>query len=333
MFQQNLKKLREKFGFTQDQLAEKLEMTRQTYSKLESGTKEIGIKSLQQIAKIFNVTTDALLGTDIDAQFITNKKPKELRDYIYIDQRKVSSYLGALGYSDIVKISNQITSGHQNDFEANGNLPTIAKVGVSINKSKQRVQTWEEIKNQENIANKLIDEMEENEYISDTVSQGKIIKFTSKIKTINTVEMFKKMFEWIPMIEQFQGKALFPKEQAGLFKMIEGDLVAESSKLIINAKENKNFYSKLNKDYLLNIENPQDIDDIYCTIIGKIRKVTKSDEPIIDFNSLSILPSESKIEFYKSFAEIPKKLNPNSDNTPIYYEEGSYILEVIAIYQ
>ena len=110
MFQQNLKKLREKFGFTQDQLAEKLEMTRQTYSKLESGTKEIGIKSLQQIAKIFNVTTDALLGTDIDAQFITNKKPKELRDYIYIDQRKVSSYLGALGYSDIVKISKQIKS-------------------------------------------------------------------------------------------------------------------------------------------------------------------------------------------------------------------------------
>ena len=74
MFEQNLKKLREKFGFTQEQMAEKLELTRQTYSKLENGTKEIGINSLKNLAAIFNVTTDALLGTDIDAQFITNKK-------------------------------------------------------------------------------------------------------------------------------------------------------------------------------------------------------------------------------------------------------------------
>jgi transcriptional regulator with XRE-family HTH domain len=333
MFSNALKKLREKFGFTQEQLAEKLEITRQTYSKLEDGTKDVSVKMLQQLAKIFNISIDALLGTEIDSHFLPeNSKPQELRDYIYIDQRKVRSYLGSLGYSDIIKISNQISSGHENDFGAVTNA-LIANGEVSINKKKERIQTWDEIKREENIANTLIDQMEKNNYFSDELNQGKFVKMNVKIKTINTVEFFKKMFELIPMFEQMQGKPLFPKEYAGLFKMIEKDLDGESEKQIIELEGTEKLYSKIPKNYLLNIDNAQEIDDMYCTVIGKIKKITEDNEPLIEFNSLSILPPSKRVDLYEKFSELPKQLNPNSTDTPSYYEKGSYILEVVVIYQ
>jgi hypothetical protein len=72
---------------------------------------------------------------------------------------------------------------------------------------------------------------------------------------------------------------------------------------------------------------------MYCTVIGKIKKITEEREPIIEFNSLSILPPNSRIDFYDKFSEVPKQLNSNSTDTPSYYKKGSYILEVIAIYQ
>lgn len=90
---------------------------------------------------------------------------------------------------------------------------------------------------------------------------------------------------------------------------------------------------KDDKKYLLNIDNSQEVDEMYCTVIGKIKKINNEKDSIVEFNSLSILPPNSRVDFYDKFSEVPKQLNPNSDNTPSYYEEGSYILEIVAIYQ
>ena len=61
-FQSVLKTLRKSFGLTQDELANKLEVSRSTIGMYESGSREPDYKTLGAIADFFNVNTDYLLG-------------------------------------------------------------------------------------------------------------------------------------------------------------------------------------------------------------------------------------------------------------------------------
>ena len=62
IFGQRLKELREKHGFTQEQLGEKISVTKGNISKYESGKLEPNIETIRLIANIFDVSTDYLLG-------------------------------------------------------------------------------------------------------------------------------------------------------------------------------------------------------------------------------------------------------------------------------
>jgi len=61
----NLKKIRKENNLSQEELAEKLGVSRQSVSKWESGTSYPEMDKLLQIAKIFNVNIDELLNQDI----------------------------------------------------------------------------------------------------------------------------------------------------------------------------------------------------------------------------------------------------------------------------
>lgn len=61
-FNEKLLTLRKNAGMSQDALAEKLGVTRQAISKWELGTAMPETKSIVQIAQVFGVTTDYLLG-------------------------------------------------------------------------------------------------------------------------------------------------------------------------------------------------------------------------------------------------------------------------------
>ncbi len=61
-FNEKLKKLRTDAGLTQEQLAEKLYVSRTAVSKWESGRGYPNIDSLKAIAKTFHVSVDALIG-------------------------------------------------------------------------------------------------------------------------------------------------------------------------------------------------------------------------------------------------------------------------------
>lgn len=63
-FGQKLKKLRIEKGFTQDELAEKLYVTRTAISKWETDRGYPSIESLKSIAVFFSVTVDELLASD-----------------------------------------------------------------------------------------------------------------------------------------------------------------------------------------------------------------------------------------------------------------------------
>ena len=63
-FNEKLQELRKQKGLTQEELAEKLYVSRTAISKWESGRGYPNIESLKAIAKFFSVTVDELLSTD-----------------------------------------------------------------------------------------------------------------------------------------------------------------------------------------------------------------------------------------------------------------------------
>ena len=85
-FNEKLQELRKQKGLTQEELAEKLYVSRTAVSKWELGRGYPNIESLQAIAKFFSVTVDGLLSTDevlTIAEEDNKRKEKRFRDLIY----------------------------------------------------------------------------------------------------------------------------------------------------------------------------------------------------------------------------------------------------------
>ena len=85
-FNKKLQELRKQKGLTQEELSEKLYVSRTAISKWESGRGYPNIESLKAIAKFFSVTVDELLSTDealTIAEEDNKRKEKHFRDLIY----------------------------------------------------------------------------------------------------------------------------------------------------------------------------------------------------------------------------------------------------------
>lgn len=77
-FNENLKFLRKQANLTQEQLAEKLNVSRQAITKWEAGQAMPDIENLKEIAYIFSVSVDSLVG-DIESKS-TNKIKRKIND-------------------------------------------------------------------------------------------------------------------------------------------------------------------------------------------------------------------------------------------------------------
>ena len=62
IFEKRLKEQRKLYGFTQREMAEKLEVSQPSYIRYENGSAEPSQKNLVKIADIFDVSVDYLLG-------------------------------------------------------------------------------------------------------------------------------------------------------------------------------------------------------------------------------------------------------------------------------
>ena len=85
-FNEKLQELRKQRGLTQEELAEKLYVSRTAISKWESGRGYPNIESLKAISKFFSVTVDELLSTDeilTIAEEDNKRKEKHFRDLMY----------------------------------------------------------------------------------------------------------------------------------------------------------------------------------------------------------------------------------------------------------
>ena len=81
-FNQKLQHLRNQKGMTQEELAEKLFVSRTAISKWESGRGYPNIESLKAIAKFFSITIDELLSGD-EVLSLAEEDNKKNKKYIY----------------------------------------------------------------------------------------------------------------------------------------------------------------------------------------------------------------------------------------------------------
>ena len=75
MLNETLKRLREKCGYTQQDMADVLKIDRSTYTYYEIGKTSPSIKTIVKLAHIFNVPYSVLLEADVnDIDMIAEKK-------------------------------------------------------------------------------------------------------------------------------------------------------------------------------------------------------------------------------------------------------------------
>lgn len=95
-FKENLIQLRKKANLSQEQLADKLNVTRQAISKWESGQTMPEADKILLLSDIFNVTTDRLLKGTEDSQ--NHKKEGvdffPLMGYIFLILLAIGGYIG-----------------------------------------------------------------------------------------------------------------------------------------------------------------------------------------------------------------------------------------------
>ncbi len=82
MISMNLRYLRAKYGFSQEEMAEKLEVSRQTVAKWENGESLPDIQKCAEMAVLFEVSLDAFVFSSIDESVEVKEEPGEGR-YVF----------------------------------------------------------------------------------------------------------------------------------------------------------------------------------------------------------------------------------------------------------
>jgi transcriptional regulator with XRE-family HTH domain len=67
-YQENLRRIREERGISEEQIAELLGRSRQSYRNIEKGKSKLKIRDLITLAEFYGVTSDHLLGLDQESQ-------------------------------------------------------------------------------------------------------------------------------------------------------------------------------------------------------------------------------------------------------------------------
>lgn len=76
----NLKKYRERAGYTQIQIADMVELSERGYQRIESGEQTPNVMTAQRIAKALDVTVEKLFQDNIEKGSVAHKIVKKLYD-------------------------------------------------------------------------------------------------------------------------------------------------------------------------------------------------------------------------------------------------------------
>jgi len=95
-FHENLRRLRKEAGLSQEDVAQKLFLTRQSISKWENGSAEPGIEHLKALAKLYVVTLDELV--DSEDECPTPEAVSEQKDDVW-------AYMGLLAARAVMLVA------------------------------------------------------------------------------------------------------------------------------------------------------------------------------------------------------------------------------------
>ena len=121
-----LKNLRKEKKYTLEQVAKKLNTTKISISRYENNLREPKGETISQFAKLFNVSTDYLLGHTDDKFALTNEDKTDIKNSI----EKIKSELS----SD----ETILFDGEPMCSEAIDSLLTAMEIGLSMVKQKQK---------------------------------------------------------------------------------------------------------------------------------------------------------------------------------------------------
>ncbi|APX72890.1 helix-turn-helix domain-containing protein [Companilactobacillus allii] len=82
MLLNRLKLLRQNLGLTQQEVANKIGVSRASYSHMENGRNEPDNETLIKLSNFFGVSTDYLLGNDETPKWATPKDILDLKDFL-----------------------------------------------------------------------------------------------------------------------------------------------------------------------------------------------------------------------------------------------------------
>ncbi len=105
MFHENLKMLRKEKGFSQEQLAFRLNVVRQTISKWEKGLSVPDAELLIRLADVLDVSVSDLLGTQIevsdgeDKELVLAKELAKLNEILVTYGAKLSKLKKTIGFA------------------------------------------------------------------------------------------------------------------------------------------------------------------------------------------------------------------------------------------
>lgn len=100
---EKIKKIRQKFGMTQEELADILSVSRQAITKWENDLGLPDTENLKEVSKTFGITIDYLLNSELDLPLLVMRKELNKEDY---ENNKMKSYEMVLKnyYSDSSEI-------------------------------------------------------------------------------------------------------------------------------------------------------------------------------------------------------------------------------------
>lgn len=87
--QTNLRQLRAQKHLTQEQMAEKIGMSKNGYGKIERGETQLKIEKLEQIANIFDVNIQELLQTDKDVNVLLGDNYSNFQNNYYNQNQEI----------------------------------------------------------------------------------------------------------------------------------------------------------------------------------------------------------------------------------------------------
>ena len=125
-FNEKLQELRKNKGWSQEDLAEKINVSRQAISRWEGGTAQPDASNILQLSKLFGVTTDYLLNDDFSSDEDL-PKVKEIRNH---GLSQIMGYLILLEVMDLILQFMCVISLKNVFFGVLSFIPFVAMIGA-----------------------------------------------------------------------------------------------------------------------------------------------------------------------------------------------------------